>query len=482
MELLPNLTVQRSASNSLTDQLVLQIRSAILIGRLLAGDGLPASRRLAASLGVSRSVVVAAYEHLIGEGFLESVQGSGTRVSADLPAWLGRVPDSDCPTENSASVAARHTDYIDLRPGRPYVARTPHHDWVRALSRAARMPWQSDSPPPQGELPLRRLLAAHTRISRGIPCSAVDVILTSGTSEALVLIGLALRQLSTSGVITVAIEDPGYPEGAASLVATGARIHPVSVGENGMRCRDLQELNARIRLDAVMLTPSHQFPLGGRLPASERLAILDWAHAHAVIVIEDDYDSEFRHAGAVLPAVASMDPYGNTVFIASLNKVLSPTLRTGMIVLPQSSSTLRTALLGARNAMGSSVPGFAQTALIEFLEGGGFKRAVARIGREYRHRRNVVLRVFHENGIDVQGIDGGLHVVVPLTGELSEGTIVANLREIGVHVEGVAELTTGTESSGALVIGYGAESIPRLVTGIEQVCKTIRKATHEIGL
>lgn len=470
MDTFPQITIDRGAEISLTEQLLRGLRSAIAAGHMRPGEPVPASRAFAERLGVSRSVVVGAYEQLVGEAFLESRQGAGTRVSATLPSWVvDTALPASLPPRAPERASVPSTRPIDLTAGRPFAPLEAPRAWVRALSRAARVPWSSDSVDPLGDPRLREAFATHARVSRGLACAADDVVVTSGTSEALLLVGLALREARGGASPRIAVEDPGYPEGAAALSRAGAELFPLPVGVDGTSVRDLAELHRRVRLDAVMLTPSHQYPLGGRIPADERLALIDWAHRHDVTIIEDDYDSEFRHAGAALPAMASLDPHGITVYIATLNKVLSPSLRCGMIVLPRASGALREAIAGTRIVAGASVSAHTQIALADYLSNGDFKRTVARNKREYRHRRDLVLRVLGAGGIPVAGAEGGLHVVVPLPRELDAGALVRELAERGVRLESLGGFSSGNPGANGLVIGYGAESIPRLTAGLEAV-------------
>lgn len=501
MDPIPGIALDRDASTSLVDQLTERLRSAITSGRLQPGDRVPASRVLAETLGVSRTVVVGAYERLLGEAFLDSIQGSGTRVSPDLPRWhrepgaaagadrgstRGAGLDVDpCPeplATNTQKAPVGQPDrsragapVIRLVTGLPHAAPEPPREWSRALSRAARRPWRTESVPARGDEKVRAQLAAYLRLYRGIACGDEDIVLTSGTAESLLLIGIAVRSLHEIGRPRVAVEDPGYPEGVLALEATGAERVPVGVTRDGIDLEEIRAKHRRSALDAVMLTPSHQFPMGGRLPAEDRLAILEWAHEQNVLVIEDDYDSEFRHTGAVLPAVASLDPHGVTVYVASLNKTLSPSLRCGMIVLPDGRPEVREAILHARAVAGASVAAHTQDALAEFVGSGGVKRAVARNRREYRHRRDLLLAAFAERGIEVIGADGGLHVVIELPPAVDAGALARDLLLAGVQVETLAELTVGDHARNGLALGYGAETIPRLVKGVEVVADLVAR-------
>nr|WP_237464921.1 PLP-dependent aminotransferase family protein [Leucobacter luti] len=534
----PQLSVDRALRAPLAEQLATAIRDAVLAGRIAPGETLPPTRALSATIGVSRAVVVAAYERLVGEGFLESRQGAGTRVIPDLPGWrtdpgrgARRGRDTGDDRSNSAAVVAPPLaavtasgpgtafasgpssgpgaaavsgpgiaralagqapagGVIDLRPGRPHAAPAPPRSWVRALGAAAKHPWSPDAPDPRGHVALRRSLAEHARRARGIGCAADDVTVTTGTSEALLLLALALRAVHGRAP-RIAVEDPGYRDGSRVLERAGAELVPLAVGADGATGAGLRELGGARPIDAVLLAPSHQFPLGGRIPAAERLAILGWAHESGAIVIEDDYDSEFRHAGALLPAIGSLG--GGVATITTLNKVLSPSIRCGAILLGGGDAagdddgpgaaggvgrpgSLAAARLGdelraVRAELGPALPLPMQLALAEFLESGGFRREVARTRREYRHRRSQLLDQLAAAGVPVHGADGGLHVVIPL-GERDGDAVVAALARRGVLVDRVAHYRLEPGADG-LIVGYGAESTTRLQRGIAEIAEVL---------
>ncbi|WP_017793688.1 MocR-like pyridoxine biosynthesis transcription factor PdxR [Leucobacter salsicius] len=471
MDVLPQFVPDRRSSRTLTEQLVDGVHAAIASGALTPGDVLPPTRKLAASLGVSRSVVVSAYEQLVGENLLEATPGSGTRVTAYEASRAPAGPRAHDPDQRPASGASvSGAPIIDLRSGLPFVAPEPPRAWSRALASAARSPWSSQSPDPRGTPALRTRLAAHTRLHRGLSCSGDDVVVTSGTSEALVLITLALRRTLRRAPL-VAVEDPGYRSGSDALEAAGAEIVPLAVGRRGASADSLAALHAGSPVDAVMLTPSHQFPLGGSLAEGERDRILQWALEHRVLIIEDDYDSEFRHAGPALPALAASDKHGVVAYVASLNKILSPSLRCGMLVLP-SPGPLRDALLWVRESLGATVSAYTQTALAEFIGSGAFARAVARNKREYAHRRAAVLAEFAGLGVEVFASEGGLHLVAKTPTAAGAAQVAALLREQGILVETIADFSL-LRPEGGIVFGYGAGSMHQLLHAVRLIAETI---------
>lgn len=466
VDVLPQFVPDRGSSRTLTEQLVDSVHGAIASGALTPGDVLPPTRKLAASLGVSRSVVVSAYEQLVGENALEATPGSGTRVAANEVPRASAGPRPNDPDQLPSSGAP----VIDLRSGLPFVGPEPPRAWSRALASAARSPWSSSSPDPRGTPVLRTRLAAHTRLHRGMSCTGDDVIVTSGTSEALMLIALSLTR-TLRRAPRVAVEDPGYRSGSDALEAAGAEIVPFAVGRRGATADSLAALHAGSPVDAVMLTPSHQFPLGGSLAEGERERILLWAFEQRVLIVEDDYDSEFRHTGPALPALAAGDKHGVVAYVASLNKILSPSLRCGVLVLP-SPGPLRDALLWVRESLGATVSAHTQTALAEFIGSGAFARAVARNKREYTHRRAAVLAEFARHDVEVFAGEGGLHLVATTPTAAGAAQVAVMLREQNILVETIAEFFL-LRPEGGIVFGYGAGSLHQLLHAVRLMAEAI---------
>lgn len=457
------LRVDRKAEHSLSAQIVGQLRDRVLTGQLREGDRLPSTRDLAATVGVARSVVVRAYEQLLGEGYLEARPGAATTVTTGMIA-VPRAVDAR-PKAGRALPAERLRTVgrpIDLRAGRPFVPPVVADEWRRAVVVASRRPPTADAPDPLGHGELREQIALHVRRSRGVLCTAEDVIVTAGTVDGLLLLVLALGCGAR-----VAIEDPGYREAARVLRRAGARVTPLPVEEHGMTASQLRRAG---RQDAALVTPSHQFPLGGRMPAIERTAIVNWATDSGALIIEDDYDSEFRHSGVALPAIAALDPGGVVVHLGSLNKSFSPEMRCGYLVARAGSPVWRK-LVAAKRDLGSNVPLVVQVAAAAFFASGGFRRYVARARREYRHRRAVLLERFAEHALAdrLSATDGGLHAVLRLPAGLSGSSLASNLAARGVLVDPIADFAQLPHPDDAIAIGYGAEPATRLTRGVDEV-------------
>ncbi|MCX7522903.1 PLP-dependent aminotransferase family protein [Microbacterium sp. STN6] len=445
-----------------------ELRRAILGGRVRAGDALPSSRALAASLGVARGTVVAAYDDLAGEGYAEVRPGAGTFVAA-VPA--GAVPTASvlyvaaspaptpAPAPASAPDASAAGASINLSPGHPSTRSFPHREWAAAWRGALASALPGDEPPASGLPQLREQIARHLRPSRGIECGADDVIVVAGTRDALALLTLTLAG-SLGGAPRIACELPGHRGGRRTLVAAGAERVPIPVVDGGM---DLAALHGAGRIDAALVTPSHQFPLGGRLDVSRRLELLEWAEARDALVIEDDYDSEFRHGASVLPAMASLDRSGRVLHVGSFSKVLSPWLRLGYIVT--TNGRLRDELLAVRTELGSTVPGMVQDALARYMASGALRRHLARARRQYAHRRRLIVHALEPvaaasgGAVALDALDGGLHAVIswPLADERGVAVRAALARR-SVLCADLDEYygCDGPAPRDGIVIGYGA--------------------------
>ncbi len=364
--------VDRAAAAPLSVQIAAAVRAAVLGGALGPGDTLPSTRGLAADLGVSRGVVVAAYEQLTGEGFATGRRGGGTVVAVR----------PDAPPARSSVVPDRGTDaaptgaVVDLTPGRPAARLLHDAEWRSAWRRAVADDLPAHSPDPVGLPALRRAVAVYLRRVRGVAATADEVLVTAGASDALALVATALSTPDRRPRIVV--EDPSYPTARRVLTAAGALVEPLPADADGPRAADLAALYPTP--DAVLLTPSHQYPLGGRMPVQEQLDLLRWAAAEGVVVLEDDYDSEFRHRRRPLPAMASLPTQADVVLIGSWSKTLTPWLRCGWIVARGPAGER---LRAARRLLDSPVSGVQQAALAYFLSGGGLARHTARAQRDY---------------------------------------------------------------------------------------------------
>ncbi|PPI11655.1 PLP-dependent aminotransferase family protein [Rathayibacter sp. AY1D2] len=440
------------------------LRQAVLDGRYRAGDPIPSSRVLAERLGVSRGSVVAAVDQLVGEGYLVAHPRAAVTVASD--GLLAPAPQEPRPESRETVVPPAAAD---LRPGRPDTRALDTPEW-RAAWRLALASPPSAPPRGSGDPALREQIAEQLRRSRGVDVQASDVVVTSGTAGAVALLARA-ASASLGREVRVAVEDPGYPAVRRRLRADGHEVVGVPVRGDGI---DLDAL-ASSGADVVVVTPSHQYPTGGRLALAERLELVRRASAGPLLVVEDDYDSEFRYVGAPLPALASLDSGGGVAPVGSFSKTVSPWLRIAYLAVPRA-SWLRAALAGLDDEKDASASGPTQAALAQFMASGAFRRHLTRSRRRYAHRRELV----HAFGESVpwgraSGLDGGLHVVLSLPAPLDAHAVAAALLREGLLVATLHEYAlSGRAATEALVLGYGHVGDLELAAALDLVDRTVR--------
>lgn len=442
--------------------IVRNIRGAIETGRLKPGDRLPSTRSLAGVLSVSRGVLASAYEQLVAEGHVEARRGSGAYVAA-----MGVVRPPRTPPHLSNSIATHIQRFlpppvdeplpaavIDFRACRPAANLVPAAPWRRAWAWAASRPASSDYGPSAGEPALREAIADHVRRARGFDVRPEDLVVTAGAVEAFHLLARLLLRPGDR----VAVEDPGYPMARSAFAAAGATIVPAPVEEGGLNVERLD--NARL----VYVTPSHQFPTGVRMTLARRRQLLAWAEANDALVIEDDYDGEFRFDGPPLPPLASLPGAERVAYVGTFSKTLTPAVRLGFVAAPQ----LAEALAQRKAELNYHAGVIPQLALSRFMEEGELDRHIARARRTYAERRSALLNAIDERAPDLQaqGAEAGLHVVLPLPRHAIAEPIAITCRERGLAVVPLSKYALA-EAPPALVLGFAAEPPDRLRAGAE---------------
>ena len=469
----------RTLETPLPVQLAGALRDAIDAATLRPGESVPATRELSRRLGVARGVVVAAYEQLIAEGYLVARHGRGTEVNPELGTnlRLGANTDSGVSTDSGATsydrVASQpnpHTASSDtilpqpergrlpLRPGEPIPSAINSPAWRAAWRDAASRAHLVA--PPLGDPTLREEISDHLRRMRATARPASDVIVTAGTRDGL---GLLLTSLGTTrgrGLV-VGVEDPGLPSLRGVAIRHGAQIVALPADSEGLDTSRLPEG----LLDVVIVTPSHQYPLGGSLPLVRRRELLAWAHRNGVVVVEDDFDSELRFTGSPLPTLAALDDAvaGSVVLLGTFSRTVAPALSAGYLLAPQA---IRALVEPARIELGGPVSSVVQYALAHYLGSGELRRHTARLLRRYAERRDLVSEmlagVTEVARVRIRPMDGGLHAVLEFVGaphselRACEGALVeaATRARLGAQPLGGYWQSRG-EGMAGVVIGLG---------------------------
>jgi GntR family transcriptional regulator / MocR family aminotransferase len=463
-----------------------QLRAAILEGRLQPGLRLPPTRALAAAHGVSRNTVMAAYDLLLSEGYLAARQGAGTYVADVLPklSKSGKVHDDRRSTGDRRLNAFWRQPAVvrdapepapprfDFRLGVPDTTHFPMDVWRRLAARTLRAfekrPFAHDEP--FGRPALREAIARYVSFARAVACSADDITVTAGAQQAFDLLA---RILITPGRTVVAVENPGYSRVRTTFAAAGAKIVAVPVDAEGLVVERIPT-NAGV----VSVTPSHQFPLGVAMSARRRAALLKFAHAHGAVIIEDDYDAEFRFGGRPLDALQTLDRAESVFYVGTFSKSLFPALRLGFAVAP---SWAQGALGAAKHYADWSCSPISQETLAAFINEGHLARHVRRMLRVYSSRRDVLLeglRTELSPWLEPLSNVAGLHLAaLAVAKSVDVARLVERARELEVGVMSLEPFRVGKAGGAGLVFGYGALDEGGIVAGIGR----LRRACEQVA-
>ncbi|MEV6757741.1 PLP-dependent aminotransferase family protein [Streptomyces sp. NPDC051214] len=446
--------------------LIRALRDAVREGRLAPGTRLPPYRSLAADLGIARNTVADAYAELVAEGWLTARQGSGTRVAERAaPPTRARVPKR-APTRPATPAPPAY----DLRQGRPDAASFPRTAWLAAARRALNSaPNEAFGPgDPQGRVELRRALAGYLGRARGVRTDPERIVVCSGFAH-----GLRLLFGSGGGGMLrgrLAVESYGLGFHRSILATAGVRTVPLGLDEKGAR---IEELTEGQRVRGVLLTPAHQFPTGGPLHPTRRAAVIDWARTRDGLVLEDDYDGEFRYDREPVGAVQGLDPE-RVVYMGSVSKSLSPGVRIGWLVLPEHLIDGVLEAKGEREAWASVID---QLTLAELIESGHYDRHIRRMRQRYRGRRDQLVAALatHAPHISPTGVAAGLHAVLRLPPGTEQSTAKAASWQ-GLALEGLAEFRHPEATMPApdgLVVGYSTPPDHAYKAALEALCRAL---------
>ncbi|MQA09015.1 MAG: aminotransferase class I/II-fold pyridoxal phosphate-dependent enzyme [Pseudonocardiaceae bacterium] len=449
--------LRRSGGEALHRQIEASIRDGIRTGRLRVGTPLPPSRALAADLGVSRGVVVEAYQQLVAEGYLTSRAGGYTEVAIDQE-----------PVATSASVAEPvRAPLIDFSYGRSDVTHFPRTVWLRSIRKIlTEAPNELFLYPSRRGTPeLRQALADYLNRVRGASVDPDQVVIVNGYAQGIALI---ISVLAAAGARRLAVEDPSSDDDARPMaLAAGLEVVGVPVGEEGILVDALDRTDA----DAIVLTPSHQWPTGGVLSAESRAAVLRWASRRGAVVIEDDYDAEYRYDRAPIGAIQGLAP-DQVIYAGSASKTLAPGLRMGWLVVPR---TLVDAVAEAKITADRGSPTLDQLVFADFLARGEFDRHLRRMRPVYRRRRDVLVAALREKAPALRpaGIAAGLHLVTWLPSDVDESAVVTAAAARGVAVHGVNPYRLSGSCLGGLIFGYSSLSERSIVDGVALIADAL---------
>ncbi|HEY0680167.1 MAG TPA: PLP-dependent aminotransferase family protein [Chitinophagaceae bacterium] len=467
---LPFVELDRSLTQPLYLQLYEKIKSGILSGMLKEGERMPATRTLANELSVSRNSVLLAFEQLILEGYLSGKTGAGTFVCKDLSFFLNKRRQQIQPSPSPKQAESKKIEPMDyplseeilikdsqVEPAKPFQLSVPAFTefpfaaWAKIAAGVYRNihSLHLGYDDAQGYLPLRKALTDYLRMHRSINCTPDQIVMVNGSRQGL---HLAAQLLLKKGDLCW-IEDPGYHGAKVAFTKYGGKLCPVPVTAQGLNIDYASENFPAAKVAYV--TPSHQYPLGGTMPLSRRLKLLQWAADHKMWIIEDDYDSEFRYNGRPIPALQGLDTAGNVIYIGTFSKVLFPALRMGYVVLP--SAQVAQQFKFAKSITDRQSPVIDQAILSEFIVSGHFSRHIRRMRMLYNQKQEELISLLNKHLADeviVSPVNAGMHVVAWLTKHKKADKIVAEASKRGIILHAVEEFAIKFRPKAGLLMGF----------------------------
>jgi GntR family transcriptional regulator / MocR family aminotransferase len=454
--------LERDAEVPLHEQVERSIRGDIQSGRLATGARLPSSRSLASELGISRGVVTEAYSQLAAEGYLLTRQGAPVRVARTVRTQSARPP--------ARSMLPTYPHHF--HPGLPDLAGFPRDRWLRSLRAAWRQaPLDAVGyPDPRGVPALRQALADYLGRVRGAAAEPEQLMVCTGFAQAFSLI---CRWLADRGVERVALEDPGWHTHRLIVEQAGLEVTPVAVDDEGIRVDELSATTA----SAAVVTPAHQFPTGAVLSRERRAALIEWAEEGERLIVEDDFDSEYRYDGSGLGALQGLAP-DRVVHIGSASKRLTPGMRLGWALLP---SWLAWSLVQAKAVEDGGSEAIGQLALHDFIERGELDRHIRRTRLRYQRRREVLLDALARQLPRARPADGaaGLYELVELPDGTDEAALVAAAAKRGVGLEGLALHSFDSAGPAGLVLGFACLSGPAIEHGVRLLAEAFEEVERQ---
>ncbi|MGH2448243.1 MAG: PLP-dependent aminotransferase family protein [Chloroflexota bacterium] len=465
--------VDPEAAEPLHRQVYRSIRGSILAGEMHPGERVLPSRGLADKLSLSRTTITQAYDQLLAEGYLEARTGSGTYVAGSLPAEGPMLQPAESSRVELSSWGRRLAGYrgtsdraersyqYDFRPQRIDTDSFPWEDWRAATERAQqRRETFVVAPPPAGHAELREAISQHVARYRAVRCSREQVVVVNGSQQGL---NLLMRLLLDPGE-RVAVEDPGYLAARHSFESARLEVTSIPVDAGGMNIEALRDTGPH---RMVHVTPSHQYPTGVTMPLSRRLALLQLSERDGSLVIEDDYDSEFRYEGQPVESLQGLDRTGRVIYAGTFSKSTLPGLRLGFVILP---SRLVEAFVAAKALWDSGSPVLEQAVLAEFMTSGDFERHIRRMRRLYRSRRDALMKALQDelgSRATPSESQGGLNLLVQLNTRLPEARLVERAVRAGLGLHSAAPYYKRAPANPTFLFGFGGIREEQISQGIK---------------
>jgi GntR family transcriptional regulator / MocR family aminotransferase len=487
---IPPIPIDSRKKRPIYGQLYDWFRGAITEGRMRPGQRLPSTRSMAAEFGIARISVFNAYEQLHSEGYLETFVGSGTCVARAIPdeALSPSITDKRRPRQSTTTppprrVSTRATALLKVasepwlhslgpfRVSLPALDHFPINIWAQLLARHSRR--QSRAMMAYGNalgyLPFREAIAEYLGTFRGVTCDASQILVTSGSQQALQICAQVLLNPGDR----LLIEEPGYPGARLAFTSAGVQLIPVPVDDDGIIIEKIPSRREVARVAYV--TPSHQYPLGMTMSAARRMALLTWATKSGSWIIEDDYDSEYRFGGRPIAALQGLDVHAQVIYIGTFSKVLFPALRIGYAVVPKDLIPAFSAIRDAADIFSSTLY---QAVLTDFIREGHFSRHVRKMRMLYMDRRKTLVKAIHIHigaNVEVIGDDAGMHLVVLLPPGLDDVALSNNAAQNGISAIPLSSCYMKPPIRGGLILGYAGVSPRQIHNGIYKLAAIIKK-------
>jgi GntR family transcriptional regulator / MocR family aminotransferase len=483
-----NISLDPTSAIPIYQQLYQELRLKILEGGIASGVRLPPTRVLGDALGISRNTVMVAYDQLRAEGYLEGHTGSGTFVSEELPDEILNVSNKigvissvskathrlsrrgEILANTPVTAAIPSNRPIAFKTGRPDFEAFPFRIWSQLVSKYWRNPPREllEYPDPAGYGPLRSIIADYLRAARGVRCGEDQVIIVSGSQQAL---HLASRLLLNEGDLAW-IEDPGYLGARGVFLGAGVNLAPVPVDERGLDVAAGASSFPGAKL--VYVTPSRQYPLGVTMTLARRLELLEWARQNDAMILEDDYDSEYRYSGMPLSSMQGLDAHGRVIYIGTFSKVLFPSIRLGYMVVPPD---LVNAFASARALLDRGSPSVEQAVMAEFIAEGHFAQHIRRMRSLYAKRRTALVDAIRRDlggMMEIGSIDAGMQLVLWLPAGLDDTQMSRLIAGEGVDAQPISAFSIKSPERGGLLLGYTGVNEQEISEGIGKIAKALR--------